>query len=118
MNDPNAANDPNAVLQVAAKALIVNDSGQVLILREPEKNNQGSQDGRYGLAGGRLNPGESYEDAMYREVYEETGLKVDILYPIYVGEWWPVINGQKTHVVAIFSVCRARTTDVSLSSEH
>ena len=108
----------DVILQVAAKALIVNKAGEVLILREPAKNNRGSQDGLYGLPGGRMNPSESYDAALHREVLEETGLKVDILYPIYVGEWSPTIKGQKCHIVAIFSVCRAKTAEVKLSEEH
>ncbi len=108
----------DVVLQVAAKALIVNDKGEVLILREPEKDNLGSQDGLYGLVGGRIDSNESYDQALHREVFEETGLKVEILRPIYVGEWYPVINGKKHHIIAVFSVCRAKSTDVKLSKEH
>lgn len=106
------------ILQVAAKALIVNNGGKVLILREPAKDNMGSQDGRYGLVGGRIDANESFEAALHREVLEETGLKIEILYPIYVGEWSPTIKGQKCHIVAIFNVCRAKTRDVVLSDEH
>jgi 8-oxo-dGTP diphosphatase len=106
------------ILQVAAKALIVNDKGKVLVLREPAENNLGSQHGLYGLVGGRLDEKDSYEQALHREVLEETGLKVDILYPIYIGEWWPLIHRKKHHIVAVFSVCRAKTTDVKLSDEH
>lgn len=108
----------NTIFQVAAKALIVNREGKVLILREPAKNNMGSQDGLYGVAGGRMEPDENYEQALHREVFEETGLKVEILYPIFVGEWSPVIKGKKHHIVAIFSVCKAKSTDVKLSDEH
>jgi 8-oxo-dGTP diphosphatase len=108
----------NVILQVAAKALIVNDDGKVLVLREPAKDNMGSQNGRYGLVGGRIDAEESFEAALHREVLEETGLMIEILYPIYVGEWSPTIKGQKCHIVAIFNVCQAKTTDVVLSTEH
>jgi 8-oxo-dGTP diphosphatase len=106
------------IMQVAAKALIVNSSGKVLILREPLDNNVGSQNGLYGLPGGRMETDESFETALHREVMEETGLTVSILYPLFVGEWSPVIKGQKCHIVAIFNVCQAKTTAVKLSEEH
>lgn len=106
------------VLQVAAKALIVNDEGKILILREPLKDNPGSKSGLYGLPGGRMEVNETYEQALKREVMEEAGLEVDVLYPIYLGEWSPVINGQKCHIVAIFSLCKAKNNTVKLSFEH
>jgi 8-oxo-dGTP diphosphatase len=106
------------IMQVAAKGLVVNDEGKILILREPVKDNPGSKDGLYGLPGGRMEVDETYEQALKREVKEEAGLDVDVLYPIFVGEWSPVINGVKCHIVALFSVCKAKTTDVKLSFEH
>ena len=108
----------NITLRVAAKALIVDKDGNILILREPAKGNVGSQDGLYGLVGGRLEDDDTYETALHREVMEETGLEVDLLHPIYIGEWWPTIKGKKHHIVAVFSVCHAKTTDVRLSEEH
>lgn len=105
-------------LRVAMKAVIVNDLGQVLILREANTYEEGTQTGRYHVPGGRINPGEHFEDALRREVIEETGLEVDILYPIYVGEWRPVIKGVQNQIIATFQVCKAKTTDVKLSEEH
>ncbi|MDB5185647.1 MAG: 7,8-dihydro-8-oxoguanine triphosphatase [Candidatus Saccharibacteria bacterium] len=106
------------VLRVAAKAVIVNDDGKVLIVREAATYDEGTQIGRYGLPGGRLNPGERYEDGLHREVEEETGLTVEPQYPLYVGEWHPDIKGIPHQIIAIFMVCKAKTTEVHLSSEH
>jgi len=107
------------VLQrVAAKALIVNDEGEVLILREAHTYEEGTNIGRYGLPGGRIEPSEKFFDALKREIMEETGLEVKPLRPIYVGEWFPTIKGVSNHIVAIFYACQALTTDVKLSEEH
>ena len=103
---------------MAAKAVIVNKQGKVLLVREPAKNNLGSQHGLYGNPGGRIEPNEDYEVALRREVFEETGLEIEPLYPIYVGEWYPNIKGVKHHIVAIFTVCRVKTTKITLSQEH
>lgn len=104
-------------LRVAAKAAIVHN-GKVLILREAHTYDEGSQLGKYGLPGGRINPDESFFDALAREVAEETGLKVKPIKPLYVGEWWPDIKGVSNHIVAIFVLCEAQSDKVRLSEEH
>ena len=110
----------NIKLQVAAKAIIFNQDNQVLIVREaaPNANNNNTQSGRYGLPGGRLQPGERFEDGLRREVKEETGLKIKPLQPLYVGEWHPIIGGTPHQIIAIFIICKALNQNVQLSDEH
>ncbi len=115
----NSADEP--VLQVAAKGILVNRDGKILILREAgESYAEGTNAGKYhAAAGGRINPSESYADGLKREVAEETGItEFTPLYPVFVGEWWPVIKGVPRHIVAIFTVCETRATKVRLSEEH
>lgn len=100
------------------KAVIVNEKGEVLILREAATYGDGTQKGRYHMPGGRIEAGENFEDALRREIREETGLEVDIEYPIYVGEWRPVIKGVPHQIVATFQVCTPKNDKVTLSSEH
>jgi 8-oxo-dGTP diphosphatase len=109
---------PTSILQVAAKAAIVNHAGEVLIVREAKTGENNTQVGRWGLVGGRLDPGEPFFDGLAREVAEETGLKVEAGKPLYLGEWQPVIKGVPHQIVAIFMLCKAKTTDVRLSDEH
>lgn len=106
------------VLNVAAKAVIINSDGQLLLVRESSTHDTNTQSSRYGLPGGRLNPGESYVAALKREVMEEVGLEVDLGRPVYVGEWRPVIKGVPHQIVAIFTLCKAKTNEVRLSEEH
>lgn len=106
------------ILKVAAKAVVINESGEVLLLREASTYKEGTNIGRYSCPGGRLNPGENYENGLKREIMEETGLTVEPLYPIYVGEWHPVINGVPHQIIAIFTVCKATSKEVKLSEEH
>ncbi len=55
----------------AAAALIETDQGIVLVRRS-----HAPHEGTLDLPGGFLDYGESYEDAVRREVFEETGLKI------------------------------------------
>lgn len=108
----------DVVLKVAAKAVVIRGD-KVLILREASTYDEGSQLGKYGLPGGRMDDNEAFEDALRREVKEETGLTVSSVgLPFYVGEWSPEIKGVAHHIVAIFVVCHVDSGDVELSSEH
>jgi 8-oxo-dGTP diphosphatase len=103
--------------RVACKAVIRHGS-KILILREAATNKDGTNVGRYQLPGGRIEPGEPYIDGLNREVMEETGLQVEVGKPIAVGEWFPVIRGEKNQIVAIFFDCNTDSTAVTLSDEH
>jgi 8-oxo-dGTP diphosphatase len=111
-------NDQPITQRIATKALIVDDKGRLLILREASTYQEGTNVGRYHFPGGRLNPGEAFLDGLTREVDEETGLKIEIGKPIYVGEWRPIINGVQNQIIAIFFICKAITKKVRLSEEH
>lgn len=106
------------VQRIAMKAVIVNNDGKVLILREAATYGEGTQRGRYHMPGGRIEIGEPFEEALHREVMEETGLEVKIEYPIYVGEWRPVIKGVETQIIGMFLVCKPQSSNVVLSTEH
>jgi 8-oxo-dGTP diphosphatase len=105
------------VQRIAMKAVIVKN-GKVLLLREAATYDDGTQRGRYHMPGGRIEAGENFEDALKREVQEETGLEVDIKYPIYVGEWRPVIRDIPHQIIGVFFVCTPKTSKVTLSTEH
>lgn len=105
------------VQQLAMKAVIVN-AGKVLILREAATYGDGSHSGKYHLPGGRVEKGENIFEALQREVLEETGLLIEIQYPIYVGEWHPIIRGVPHQIMGVFNVCKPKQTEVTLSTEH
>jgi len=106
------------ILQVAAKALIVNSQGQVLLAREAKTGPNNTQIGFYGLIGGRLEPGETFFDGLRREVMEEVGLEVEPDKPLYVGEWHPTIHGVAHQIIAVYMLCHVAKGDVRLSEEH
>lgn len=108
--------EPVALI-VAAKAIVVKD-GKVLILREASTYDEGANIGKYGVPGGRINADESFFAALKREVMEETGLEIEIGNPLHIGEWWPVIKGMKTHIVALYVQCHPIGDNIKLSEEH
>lgn len=62
----------------AVSALIIND-GRILAVSRKTNHSD------FGLPGGKLDPGESFKEALIREVMEETGLTVTALEPVYGG---------------------------------
>lgn len=104
-------------LFVATKAFII-FNGKVLILRESGGYKDGTNTGRWDLPGGRLEIGEYFNDALLREVQEETGLRVTIKDPLRVGEWRPVVRGEGWQIVGIFFECSSESSEIVLSTDH
>ena len=104
-------------LFIATKAFVLYQ-GKVLILKESGSYTDGTNTGKYDLPGGRLKPGEQFNEALKREVFEETGLDIEIGSPISVGEWRPVVRDEQWQVVGIFFKCISDTDVVKLSEDH
>lgn len=56
--------------QVGIKGIIRNDDGNILLLR---RNGDGGYERHWDIPGGRMEPGESFEQALARELSEEIG---------------------------------------------
>lgn len=107
------------ILNVAAKAVIVNAAGEVLILRESSRHATNTKVGRYQLPGGRIDAGEPFIEGLRREVHEETGLDIEIGKPLAVGEWRPVVLGVPHQIVGVFLACKLTgDPEVRISEEH
>ena len=104
-------------LFVATKAFIVYNN-KILILKESSQYKEGSNSGKYDVVGGRIKPGQRFDESLLREIKEETGLSVKIGKPFFVGEWRPVVNGEQWQVVGIFFECFADSDSVILSEDH
>ena len=71
--------DSRVHLEVAAGVIWNEDSSQVLIAQRPHKVHQG---GLWEFPGGKLESGESVEDALVRELHEEIGITVHASTPL------------------------------------
>ncbi|MFB6265584.1 MAG: NUDIX domain-containing protein [Candidatus Nanohaloarchaea archaeon] len=102
---------------LATKAFVVNQ-GEVLVVRESGEYGDGTNVGRFDVPGGRLEPGEHFEESLKREVEEETGLKVEVGNPFHVDEWRPDVDGEKWQIVGVFFECEADSRDVEPGEDH
>jgi len=101
---------------VATKAFIVKD-GKVLVVRESSNYKDGTNAGKYDIVGGRLEPGQRFDESLLREIKEETGLHASIGKPFFVNEWRPEVRGEKWQIVATFFACNA-DGEVVLGEDH
>jgi len=104
-------------LFVAVKAFIIKDN-KILILRESQNYSDGTNKGKFDLAGGRIIPGQRFDESLIREVKEETGLNIQIRKPFFINEWRPIVRGESWHIIGIFFECLAESDKVKLSKDH
>lgn len=85
-----------------ATALIVNTNGGIFVQRRSPTRRlfPGCRD----LAGGHVDPGETVEDALSREVFEETGWTVDALRTELSPKTWRSEDGPKLEPQFIVTV--------------
>lgn len=107
----------NVRLFAATKALVLNN-GKVLLLKESVNYKDGTQAGKFDVVGGRIAPGEKFDDSLRREVLEETGLNVEIGKPFFVNESRPKVRGENWQVIRIFFEAFSESSEVALSEDH
>ena len=94
---------------VSVEALVVMDEALLFLKR----NNQPAK-GEWWFPGGRIRKGESLEEALRREVKEETGLEVSSYKLINVySRVFP-----ERHDITIAYLCKCKKGKVKLNNEH
>jgi len=106
----------NMKLYVGVKALIVKE-GRILLLREA-RYDEGTNEGKWDVPGGRILPEESLSEGLMREVREESGLEIRQGDVLSVSETFPVIKGEPSHIVRIHYLAEYKSGEVVLSKDH
>ncbi len=97
---------------VAVKGILLKD-GRALIMKRADDDDIGG--GTWEFSGGKLEFGESPEEALKREFKEEAGVDVEVKKLLYVTSFKTNPNRQ---VVLITYLCECEGSDVKLSPEH
>lgn len=93
-------------------ALVVGPDGRVFLMRSKKWSDN------YALPGGHIEVGERMEDAVIREVKEETGLDVyDIHFICHQEFIFDDIFCEKRHFIFFDFACRTDSTTVELNDE-
>ena len=102
---------------VAVGAIIEhNPSGKILLLKRSETADY--LPGIWEDMGGRIKQFEEPEDALRREVKEETGLEIEILKPLAVFHDYRGERTAENELLIITYWCKAKSDQVILSEEH
>ena len=67
----------NMLQRPSSRILLLDDNNRLLLFRFEHKNGPLTGQTFWATPGGALDAGETFEDAAVRELYEETGLKID-----------------------------------------
>lgn len=93
-------------------ALITNTEGKLLILQLPEHCGEAAN--LWTLPGGKLEPADTPESGLLREIKEETALKVSNL-TLASAKRWGTSNSEK---LGLFYTAQTKSKKLLLSSEH
>lgn len=97
---------------LSVRAVIYDKQGRLLLLKRSMKSR--NYPGKWEFPGGKVDPGERFDDAMLREVREETGLNVRL--KSFIG----AAKAEMPRVIAIQMVMELEAPDMApvISDEH
>ena len=104
-------------LFVASKAVIEKE-GKILLIREAPTYADSSQTALYDIPGGRIEPGQTLEEALLREIKEEVGIEVRLGVPFFVNEVRRTVRGEEWQIIRVFYAAPYVSGDVTLSADH
>lgn len=97
---------------IAVKAVIWNE-GKFLILKRSKQHI--AEPDLWEFPGGGLELGEKHEEALVREISEETGLDASVVRPLSV---WDAKRKDGTQVLGVTFLCHLNSGTLLLSDEH
>jgi 8-oxo-dGTP diphosphatase len=100
------------VFGLAVRALITDEDGKILIIKRSSESKTNPD--KWELPGGKVDQGEPFDQALIREVKEETNLNISLDHVVGVAEQ----NLTLIRAVHIILSARVEKGELSLSSEH
>lgn len=97
---------------LSVKALIVDDNGQYLVIQRAADSTFWPR--QWDLPGGKIDPGETFDQALQRESQEETGLEIRLTHYCGGTEW----ELPHIHVVFVIMAAVIDGGEFRLSEEH
>lgn len=92
-------------------------TNRYLLLRRSDQRD--FESGRWECAAGRVEQGESFEEALHREVFEETGLKVEIDFIIGTTHFFRGQEAPENELLGVLFGCSTNSAEaVSIGDEH
>jgi 8-oxo-dGTP diphosphatase len=101
------------MFRVLTKALIFKDNKLLMLKRKLGSSFAG---GTWDIPGGKMEFGEQPENALVREVYEETSLKIEILDILSISSG--VNKVKRNQYITIVYICNYVSGSVSINSEN
>ena len=99
-------------LMLSAKVVIHDEKGRCLLLRR-SMNSKGNP-GKWDFPGGKVDPSETFEQGLLREIAEETGLSISLCHVLGAAE----SESPTARVVYLILEGQLKSGQPRLSSEH
>lgn len=100
------------VFGLAVRVLLTDENGKILIIKRSTDSK--TNPGKWELPGGKVDQGESFDQALIREVFEETNLKISLDHVVGVCEQnLPLIRA--VHIIMSGKIVEG---ELNLSHEH
>jgi 8-oxo-dGTP diphosphatase len=103
---------PEKPFRLVVKAVILDDAGRSLLIRRSPRNRNFV--GKWDWPGGKCEPGEPFDNALTREVLEETGLGVEVAGLVGATSF----EMPDAHVILLCMEARVIGGDLKLGEEH
>jgi 8-oxo-dGTP diphosphatase len=97
---------------LSVRLILTDNNNRILLLKR--SRDAKTNPGRWELPGGKIDTGESFDMALYREVFEETGLRVRIHHAAGTAE--QMVSG--LHVIHLILTGTVESGGLAISDEH